>query len=45
MITTNTAAGCFALLIDAPALSVGILVVEPETVTATFLFLLFHTIT
>ena len=45
MITTNTAARCFALLIDAPALAIGILVVEPETVATTFLFLLFHTIT
>ena len=42
MITTNTATGRFTLRIDAPAFAVGIFVVEPETVTATFLFFLCH---
>ena len=42
MITTNIATGRFTLRIDAPALAVGIFVVEPETVTATSFFFLCH---
>ena len=44
MITTNTATGRFTLRIDAPALAIGILVIEPVAVTATFLFFLCHTL-
>ena len=42
MITANAVTSRFTLLIDAPALTVGILVVQPSNATATFLFFLCH---
>ena len=45
MSNANKIARYITTIDSTPSYAVNVLVVEPETVTATFLFLLFHTIT